>query len=181
MPITFDLIMPNPDQENSRSESSAESSGSKVFGGSSFNPHHLLEAFSYYLSTGEALDLGCGNGRNALYLASLGCSVTAVDQQEAAVETVRTRAEEYSADVNVVQSKIEDFSLEPESFDTVVLVNSFQFVSDGDRVIEDIKAALKPGGTFFLQCFSLEEPRFVDADPETVEGNSVSADGWRPR
>ena len=45
------------------------------------------------LAPGRVLELGCGNGRNATYLASLGCGVDAVDFSAQAIEWARERAE----------------------------------------------------------------------------------------
>ncbi len=45
--------------------------------------------------TGNALDIGCGSGRNSLYLASLGYSVTAIDFVQTAIEDLRQKAEEF--------------------------------------------------------------------------------------
>jgi len=44
------------------------------------------------LAPGRVLELGCGNGRNAVHLASLGCTVDAVDFSERAVEWTQQRA-----------------------------------------------------------------------------------------
>ncbi|MGW5868405.1 class I SAM-dependent methyltransferase [Streptomyces sp. NPDC055239] len=52
------------------------------------------------LTPGRALDLGCGPGRNALYLASLGFRVDAVDLSPAAVSWAEERAREAGADIH---------------------------------------------------------------------------------
>jgi SAM-dependent methyltransferase len=44
------------------------------------------------LTPGRVLELGCGSGRNAIYLASLGCSVDAVDFSSQAIEWAQQRA-----------------------------------------------------------------------------------------
>jgi len=49
------------------------------------------------LAPGRVLELGCGNGRNAVHLASLGCTVDAVDFSERAVELTRQRARSAAA------------------------------------------------------------------------------------
>ncbi len=55
------------------------------------NPVHseVLEAMQT-VRPGRALDLGCGQGRNALFLAKQGFEVTAVDQNELALEILRS-------------------------------------------------------------------------------------------
>jgi SAM-dependent methyltransferase len=52
------------------------------------------------LAPGRVLELGCGNGRNAVYLAGLGCRVDAVDFSARALEWARERAEAASVAVD---------------------------------------------------------------------------------
>ena len=50
-----------------------------------FTPSPFLVEVADQLAPGRALDLACGHGRNALYLAKLGWNVSAVDASRAAV------------------------------------------------------------------------------------------------
>jgi SAM-dependent methyltransferase len=52
------------------------------------------------IKPGRAIDLGCGTGANALYLAQNGFEVTGVDYAEAAIEKAQARAKEAGAQVN---------------------------------------------------------------------------------
>jgi SAM-dependent methyltransferase len=69
---------------------------------------------------GRALDIGCGTGRDAVYLAEQGWTVTAVDGVERALSKARARARSANIEVNWVQGNVcqlqelgigEDFSL----------------------------------------------------------------------
>jgi 2-polyprenyl-3-methyl-5-hydroxy-6-metoxy-1,4-benzoquinol methylase len=53
------------------------------------------------LAPGRALELGCGNGRNAVHLASLGCTVDAVDFSAQAIEWAQKRARSAGAAVTL--------------------------------------------------------------------------------
>ena len=50
---------------------------------------------------GRALDLACGSGRNALYLAELGWQVTAVDGSPVALDVLKARARERTLDIEI--------------------------------------------------------------------------------
>jgi 2-polyprenyl-3-methyl-5-hydroxy-6-metoxy-1,4-benzoquinol methylase len=56
------------------------------------------------LPVGTAIDLACGAGRNALYLAERGWAVTAVDGSEKAIELLRLRSAARSLQVNAICS-----------------------------------------------------------------------------
>lgn len=55
---------------------------------------------SGHIKPGRAIDLGCGTGANAIYLAQNGFKVTGVDYAEAAIEKARARAKEAGTQVN---------------------------------------------------------------------------------
>jgi tellurite methyltransferase len=72
-------------------------------------------------SGGRALDLACGLGRNALYLAAQGWDVVAVDSSRVALEILSERAAEGLA-VHSVLADLEagEFRIEPDSWDLIV-------------------------------------------------------------
>lgn len=70
---------------------------------------------------GRALDLGAGEGRNAVWLASLGWRVTAVDFSEVGVERGRRLAAERGVEVEWVVADVRDWQPEPGAFDLVLL------------------------------------------------------------
>jgi SAM-dependent methyltransferase len=52
----------------------------------------ILASLIDFTDVGRVLDAGCGNGRNAIYLAKQGCKITAVDFSDAAIETTAATA-----------------------------------------------------------------------------------------
>lgn len=70
---------------------------------------------------GRALDLACGGGRHALFLAEKGWRVTAVDGSRVAIESVQRRARERGLDVDARRADLEkhEFEIPAESFDLV--------------------------------------------------------------
>jgi tellurite methyltransferase len=95
------------------------------------------------LAPGTALDLACGAGRNALYLAEQGWAVTAVDGSEKAVELVQVRSAAHGLEVDAKVADLTDpnFIMLPDAFDLIVIAYYFQ-----RDLFAKVKAAVRPGG-----------------------------------
>jgi SAM-dependent methyltransferase len=91
-------------------------------------PHPLITHFGATLTPGRALDLACGTGRHAIWLAEHGWSVTAVDSSREAIEILQRRAVEKTAVVSVLVADLErhDFVIERDSYDLIVVCNYLQ-------------------------------------------------------
>jgi SAM-dependent methyltransferase len=110
------------------------------------------------LAPGRVLELGCGNGRNAVHLASLGCTVDAVDFSERAVEWTQQRAKSARAAVTVQCCSIFDATFPDGSYDLVYDSGCFHHLPPHRRndYVELVDRALKPGGSYGLVCFRPE-------------------------
>lgn len=116
----------------------------------SLTPNRFLVAETTDLPPGAALDLACGEGRNAIWLAGLGWTVTAVDYSTVAIEKARTRAAAEGAEVDFRALDLLDFEPEPRSYD-LVLVLYLHIDPDERRVVLARAAdAVAPGGTFLF-------------------------------
>src|SRR5215468_6242730 len=81
---------------------------------------NLAEWFSQgLLAPGRVLELGCGNGRNATYLAGTGCRVDAVDFSARAIASSRQRAKRAGVPVNFQCCSIFDAKTTEGSYDLV--------------------------------------------------------------
>ncbi|WP_226085123.1 class I SAM-dependent methyltransferase [Mesobacillus sp. S13] len=107
------------------------------------------------ITAGKALELGCGPGRNAIYLARNGFNVDAVDQSAEGLEWAKERAQEQEVKVNFVQRNIFDLKIEEGSYDLVYDSGCFHHIPPHRRMsyIDLVQRALKPGGSFALTCF----------------------------
>jgi SAM-dependent methyltransferase len=85
-------------------------------------PNRLLVAEVGGLEPGRALDLACGEGRNAIWLARLGWDVTGVDFSPVAIAKARARAERDAVDAEFVCSDLLEYTPVPGSFDLVLLL-----------------------------------------------------------
>ena len=107
---------------------------------------------------GRAVDLGCGHGRNAVFLANHGFSVEAVDYSQAAIEWARERVKETGAQVLLRHQSVFDLDLEAGSGDLVYDSGCFHHLPPHRRqqYVELVVDALKPGNWFGLTCFRPE-------------------------
>ena len=80
-------------------------------------PSPLVERFTTDLTPGAALDLACGPGRNALYLAERGWCVTAVDGSPIAIAKLLARNVEIDARVANLERR--EFQIHPDSYDLI--------------------------------------------------------------
>jgi tellurite methyltransferase len=91
----------------------------------------------------HALDLACGAGRNALWLAEQGWNVTAVDSSAAAIAILRERAAERSlnVDARVADLERDEFPIERAAWDLVAILYYLQ-----RNLFEAAKRGVAPGG-----------------------------------
>ncbi len=112
----------------------------------------LAENYQYIPYEGTVLDMGMGEGRNAVFLAQKGYKVTGVDISSVAVKKSYLLAQEFGVKIKGVVSSLKNYKIPPESFDAIVC---FYFV---DRsLIENIKTWLKPGGILIYEAYTARE------------------------
>lgn len=106
------------------------------------------------IGSGRALELGCGNGRNAAYLAGRGHAVDAIDFSAEAIAW----AEDRGAAVDFRCCSIFDAALDDEHYDLVYDSGCFHHMPPHRRkdYVELVDRVLKPGGRYGLVCFRPE-------------------------
>ncbi|HEX3492149.1 MAG TPA: class I SAM-dependent methyltransferase [Streptosporangiaceae bacterium] len=110
------------------------------------------------ITPGRVLELGCGHGRNAAYLAGLGCDVDAVDFSARAIERARERPKPVAGSVTYQCSSIFDAQLTEGSYDLVYDSGCLHHIAPHRRrdYVELVTRALRPGGQYGLVCFRPE-------------------------
>jgi len=116
----------------------------------SAEPNRFLVAEAADLAPGRALDLACGEGRNALWLARLGWKVTGVDFSEVAIAKGRERAAREQLDVEFVCSDLLEYEPKVDAFDLVLVFYLQIHALERRRVLERAVPALRANGTFLL-------------------------------
>ncbi|MGW0187450.1 class I SAM-dependent methyltransferase [Streptomyces sp. NPDC003362] len=147
--------------------------GNRIWSG---RPNPLLVREASELSPGAALDLGCGEGADAVWLASRGWRVTGVDISATALERAARHAAEAGVDERIAWERHElGVSFPDGTFDLV----SVQFLQspvelDLYRILRRAAASVAPGGTLLIGLHGSwpswqHEPPF-EADFPTLDG-----------
>jgi 2-polyprenyl-3-methyl-5-hydroxy-6-metoxy-1,4-benzoquinol methylase len=113
-------------------------------------PNRFLVAEAAGLAPGRALDLACGEGQNAIWLASLGWDVLGIDYSQVAVAKAQRRAEREGVAARFVSADLVEYEPEREAFDLVLVL--YLHIPSTQRASVHAKAgaALAPHGTFLL-------------------------------
>lgn len=137
---------------------------------SSAEPHKLLIGLVEKLTSGKALDLACGTGRHANFLAEKGWEVTGVDNSEIGIEVALKRASEKGLEIEYIVADLENrgFEIKENTYD---LICDFYYLQRD--LFEPMKRGIKPGGiiisTIHLFDEGEEHARFVLHDGELRE------------
>ncbi len=116
---------------------------------SDFNhdPNHFLEEVVKGRQPGVALDYGMGQGRNSIYLASLGWQVWGFDPAEAGVAIAQKQAKELGLTLHASAVRDSEFDFGKERFDLVLFSWTMPLVP-----IQKVIDSLKPGGIVVIVC-----------------------------
>lgn len=119
---------------------------------------NLVEYFEMIKDPKKVLEIGCGPGRNAIYMAKKGCNIDALDISENAIDWAKERAEEENVTINFHCTSLFDFSYEQNSYDFIYDCGMLHHLAPHRRLtyLEILKNALKPNGYFGLVCFNTD-------------------------
>ena len=101
------------------------------------------------LSPGRALDLGCGDGANALALAAAGWQVTGIDCSAHAIMLARAAAQEKGLGARFLCADFSDWQPDA-SYDLVISTYALPAGAAGQRTLRKAAQALRPGGTLLV-------------------------------
>ncbi len=110
------------------------------------------------LSAGLALDLACGLGANAIFLAQAGWQVQAVDISPVGLQTASEIATQQAVQIDWIAADLDCYQPATVAFD---LITVFRYL-DRDNLPQKIEAALKPGGVLLYETFLAGRTRRSD-------------------
>lgn len=111
-------------------------------------PNAFLAAMVEDLTPGTALDVGMGQGRNAIYLASRGWQVTGFDPAEKAVAMAEEQARELDLEIETYVQRDDEFDFGTDRWDLIVL--SYVRLRE---LLPELHRSLKPDGRVVIEAF----------------------------
>ena len=132
-------------------------------------PNEFLASVVDRIPKGKLLSLAEGEGRNAVYLVSLGYEVTGVDGSEVGLRKAVELAKERGVSITTIHADLSEFEIEPEQWDGIIAC--YCHVPSAIRIPIHRAAArgLKPGGVFVLEAFSKEQLAYGTGGPQSLD------------
>lgn len=120
----------------------------------SFVTKKLLEADQLFSAGRRLLDLGCGDGKDAISFAEAGYIVDGVEIDPTKIKSLTARRKRYS--IRIFQERLELFAIKPKRYAIAIANNSLPFLGRKDAVFKVLRSmvnGLKPGGKLFFSLF----------------------------
>lgn len=120
----------------------------------------------------EGGHIGCfaeGEGRNAVFLAKEGHPVTAYDQSEVGMDKMKRLAEDQEVYVEGIRADLTKEPVGVNKYDGAVMVFGHVPKEDQQFMMENIREAVKPGGTILIEVYSEEQIAYKTGGPPAVE------------
>lgn len=123
----------------------------------------------------KVLDIGCGEGKDAVYMATQGYSVTAFDIAGSGIAKAARLARERGVEIDARVDDINAFQ-ESGAYDIVYSTGTLQYLKDGNKAgfFEKVRGLTKIGGIAFFNVF-VEKP-FLELPPDWDIGEKM----WKP-
>ncbi len=133
-------------------------------------PNEYLKSRQEWFEPGmKALVVGDGEGRNGVWLASLGVDVTTVDYSQSGVKKAQQLAEDRGVKINAICADLHEWDWPQNEFDIVAAVY-LHFPSDvRGRMHEKMLQALKPGGVLVMEAFNQSQLEYNSGGPPVLD------------
>lgn len=132
-------------------------------------PNDFLLSQVGQLPHGRILCLAEGEGRNAVFLAEQGFTVTAVDQSAVGLAKAESLAAQRGVSIETIVADLADFSIAPQSWDGIVSIFAHTPPPVRHHIHSEVVRGLKPGGVFLLEAYRPEQLQYKTGGPPVAE------------
>ena len=132
-------------------------------------PNRLIVEEIGDAAPGRALDLAAGEGRHAVWLASLGWKVVAVDFSAAGLRRARARAEHERHHINFLLADVHTLPLQSAYFDLVLAAFFHPSPPERTTLYPAMARTLAPGGTLLLVSYDIANLTEGTGGPQNPE------------
>jgi len=124
-----------------------------------------------------ALDLGCGEGRESIFLARLGIRVVAIDICKEFIDKLREYSEKYCLNITPICMDVLKYNYPENTYDLVLVTTLLNHLEREKIpiVINGVKRTLKSGGYVCVTVFTEKDP---GSKIKTNEGPSIGISEW---
>ena len=130
-------------------------------------PDESLVELATALKPGRALDLGCGTGRNSMWLARQGWDVTCIDASAVGLKMLSDQAASAGLHPTIEQADLLTYVPTPDSYDLVVIANIHLAPEERGVFFDRAAAAVAPGGHLYVIGHHVDA--FGKSGPPTLE------------
>ncbi len=137
----------------------------------------LRRAFPFIKDRKKALDIGCGEGADSVFLAKKGFLVQAIDNDKTALTRFKAyRYDHKLSDIRIQKHDVVRFPYKESAFDVIncLLLICCMRKSDFRKLLQPMKRALKPGGIIILSSRNYLDPKLKEyhATEKMIEPNT---------
>ena len=132
-------------------------------------PNEFLASVADRIPQGKILSLAEGEGRNAVYLASLGFQVTGVDGSEVGLRKAMELATERGVSITAIHADLSQFEIGSEQWDAIIACYCHLPSAIRIPLHRAVVRGLKPGGVFVLEAFSKEQLGYGTGGPQSLD------------
>ena len=124
-------------------------------------PVPFLTQNAHLLPKGKALDIAIGEGRNGVYLATLGFDVVGLDISEKGLAKAHQLAKQNGVTIETRVVDLENHQLEKNAYDVILMMYYMQ-----RNLWPQIKKALKPGGMAIIETYNVDHLKHQKFNPK---------------
>ena len=140
-------------------------------------PDFILVHFLDLFLKGKVLDLGMGEGRNALFLAERGFNVEGIDLSKTAIERCLQLAKERNLDIEAHAGDLRDFRILANKYSLTISTGaSLNFLKKNEieTIIDRVRKGIVKGGFIYVSVISTSDPQYekLKSQQTPVEENT---------